>query len=114
MAESVKKARPSISVIHLKGDFNLENRKLVEREWSEHLGKNPLAIAFNCKELHYIDSSAIGTLVQFLTMAMNRDVKMVLCDVSESIYEIFKLACLNKFFTITSMDEIMEKYRAKV
>jgi anti-anti-sigma factor len=113
MAESTKQARPSIGVIQLKGEFNLENRKLVEIYWIKHLEKNPFVIAFDCRELRHIDSSAIGTLVQFLQTAMNRDVKMVLCDLNESIYEIFKIACLNKFFTITSMDNVMQECGAK-
>ncbi len=114
MAESTKQARPLLSVIQLKGEFNLENRKLVEIDWSERLAKNPVVIAFDCKELRHIDSSAIGTLVQFLQTAMNRDVKMVLCDLNESIYELFKLACLNKFFTITTMETVTQECGAKV
>jgi len=67
-------------------------------------------IAINCKELEYIDSSAIGTLVKFLNNATSKGIKLQFFDLNPSIQNIFKTARLDNFFTITTRENLEKDF----
>ena len=62
----------NVTIINVKGEFHVGNVGKFEEVWHAQVEKKPKAIAINCKELEYIDSSAIGTLVKFLNNAMSK------------------------------------------
>ncbi|MBN1501055.1 MAG: STAS domain-containing protein, partial [Spirochaetes bacterium] len=81
-----------------------------EELWHSLVEKKPAVIAIDCKELEYIDSSAIGTLVKFLNNAMSKKVKLIFFDLNKAIQNIFKTARLDNFFTIITRDELEKEY----
>jgi anti-sigma B factor antagonist len=99
-----------IIIIHICGEFYIENIQNVEEVWNLQLMKNPKIIAINCGNLSYIDSSAIGTLVKFLNVSMNRKIKLIFYDLSPLARQIFQTARLNNFFTIISKEEFESVY----
>jgi len=99
-----------VVVIRISGEFFIENIQKVEGIWLEQLKKNPSIIGIDCRELQYIDSSAIGTLVKFLNTAMNRQIKLVFFDLNASIAQIFKTARLSNFFSITTREIFGKEY----
>jgi anti-sigma B factor antagonist len=110
MIELNVEEKGSILIIHVKGDFHIGNVKTFEELWHSEIEKKPKAIAIECSELNYIDSSAIGTLVKFLNNAMSKKIKLVFYDLSEAIQNIFKTARLDNFFTITTKDKLDEEF----
>lgn len=113
MIEVTVEERGSTIILHIKGEFHIENIQKVEGVWTEQVAKTPEVIAINCKDLNYIDSSAIGTLVKFLNNAMNKKIKLVFYDLSSSIRQIFQTARLNNFFTITTKDRFESDFAKK-
>ncbi len=99
-----------VVVIDLEGEFDIEVIRHVEKAWNEALEKKPGVIAFNCKELKFIDSSALGTLVKFMNSATNRKITLTLFNLSPQITAIFKTSKLDKFFSINSKEEFEQKY----
>lgn len=99
-----------VVVIDLAGEFDIDVIRNVENAWNEALNKNPKVIGFNCKELKFIDSSALGTLVKFMNSATNRKITLSLFNVSPTIAAIFKTSRLDRFFSINSKDEFENKY----
>jgi anti-sigma B factor antagonist len=99
-----------VVIIDLAGEFDIDVIRNVEKAWNEALEKNPKVIAFNCKELKFIDSSAIGTLVKFMNSATNRKITLSLFNVMPSIHAIFKTSRLDKFFSISSKEEFENKF----
>ena len=93
-------------MIHVCGELNLENINNVERAWFEQLGKNPKVIAINCKYLRKIDSSAIGALVKLFNASKRNRVELLLVDLDDSIQTFFVKAKLERFFNITTMDNL--------
>lgn len=102
--------KKEIIIIKISGEFYIENIQKVESVWNEQVEKAPGAIAIDCTELVYIDSSAIGTLVKFLNSTMSRNIKLVFLDLSPSIQQIFRTARLNNFFTITSREKFEKEF----
>lgn len=113
MADVLAKAHADSGIIELKGDFNLENSKAVAAAWEEQLAKNPATVAFDCRGLRFMDSSAIGILVKFLTTAMNRNIKLFLCDLNDTILRVFQNARLNSFFTIIPLEQYIREHAGK-
>jgi len=100
----------NVTIINVKGEFHVGNVGKFEEVWHSQVEKKPKAIAINCKELEYIDSSAIGTLVKFLNNAMSKGIKLQFFDLNPSIQNIFKTARLDNFFTITTRDKLEKEF----
>jgi len=101
---------PNATIVNIKGEFYVGNVARYEEFWQEQIKKKPNAIVFNCKELVYIDSSAIGTLVKFLHNATSEGVKLQFFNLNPSINNIFQIARLDKFFTITTREEVERNF----
>ncbi|MCX8123858.1 MAG: STAS domain-containing protein, partial [Spirochaetes bacterium] len=82
----------------------------VEAAWNDALSRNPKVIGINCKNLKFIDSSALGTLVKFMNSATNRKITLSLFNVPPSIITIFKTSRLDRFFTINTKEDFENKY----
>ena len=68
--------------------------------FNEQILRQPKVIALDFKELYYIDSSVMGTLVRFTTTAIRRRFELILYNLSTSVHSSFRLAGLGKFFKI--------------
>jgi len=102
---------PEITIINLNGEFYVANVVKFEDVWNTQVKNKPEVIAINCKELTYIDSSAIGTLVKCLNNAIHNNIKLQFFDMNASIMNIFKTAKLDKFFTITTREKLDQDFR---
>jgi anti-sigma B factor antagonist len=102
---------PNLTIINVKGEFHVGNVAVFEDIWHTQVEKKPKVIAINCKELEYIDSSAIGTLVKFLNNATSKGIKLQFFDLNPSIQNIFKTARLDNFFTITTRENLDKDFQ---
>ncbi len=99
-----------VVIIDLEGEFDIDVIRNVEKAWNDALEKKPRVIGFNCKELKFIDSSALGTLVKFMNSAINKKITLALFNVAPSVTTIFKTSRLDKFFSINSKEEFENKF----
>lgn len=96
-------------VIKIIGRLNIDEVQVLERELDRHLhGKKTIAI--DLSEVKYVDSSGIGTLIKAMNMAKNAGAEFILFDINQAILNIFRLAYLDKFFTILTRKELVERY----
>ncbi|MGL4368982.1 MAG: STAS domain-containing protein [Spirochaetota bacterium] len=100
----------SILVITLSGKFNIEEVSKFEESIAIDITKKLRAIVINFAEIEYIDSSALGSLIKLMNKAKNLNIDFVLYDMTPPILSIFRLAYLDKFFTITVSDALKTKY----
>ena len=103
-------AKKEIVVISISGDLFIESLKYFEIIWDEQVSKKPAIIAFDCKNLNKIDSSAIASLVYYLKNAMLNHIHLVLYDINTGIQRVLDTAKLNSFFTITTRKEFVKEY----
>ena len=69
-------------VVELQGDIDLHCAPQVHDALAEASAGKPSRIVVNMKNVTYIDSSGIGTLVEVYRRAKNFDGKLVLCCLS--------------------------------
>ncbi|OHD66838.1 MAG: hypothetical protein A2176_12265 [Spirochaetes bacterium RBG_13_51_14] len=100
----------NVIVLAIDGEFYIESIEYAEKIWNQQMAKRPKVIAINCKNIRYIDSSAIGILVKFLNNAMSLKTELVFFDLSETIISVFKTAKLGNFFKIMSRTQFEMEY----
>ena len=105
--------RGSVKIIRIKGEFFLGYVRQVEDTWNKMVAAAPEVIAIDCREMTFVDSSAIGTFVKFLHNSVTHNLKLVFFDLNDSISRIFNKAKLNKIFTINSREEFEKQYMKK-
>ncbi len=103
----------AITVMTIDGEFYIESIDQAEKIWNEQLSRRPRVIAINCKNIKYIDSSAVGILVKFLNSAMKVKTELIFFDLSEIIFNVFKTAKLSNFFKIMSRTQFEMEYLEK-
>ena len=86
-----------VVIINIDGEFYIDSIENAEQIWNQQLARHPKVMAINCKNIKYIDSSAIGILVKFLNSAMKQKTEMVFYDLNESILGVFKTAKIEQF-----------------
>lgn len=99
-----------VIVIAIDGEFYIESVELAEATWNEQTAKNPRVIGIDCRDIKYIDSSAIGVLVKFLNNAMKRKIELVFFDLSEAVVSVFRTAKLGNFFKTMTKNEFETAY----
>jgi anti-sigma B factor antagonist len=104
--------RGTVKIIRIKGEFFLGYVRQVEDTWNKLAAVSPEIIAIDCRDMTFVDSSAIGTFVKFLHNSISSNIKLIFFDLSDSISRIFGKAKLNKIFTIISREEF-EKLTAQ-
>ncbi len=100
----------SIRVIHLSGDFFLYAAPTIDESWEKMLETEPSVIAFDCKDLTFIDSAAIGTLVKFVSTSGKKDINVEFINVKEDVMKIFAACRLDTIFKITTRQDFCRRY----
>ncbi|TFH43815.1 MAG: anti-sigma factor antagonist [Chrysiogenales bacterium] len=100
----------NVIVLSIRGDFYIESIEYAEKMWGEQMAKRPKVMGINCRDIKYIDSSAIGILVKFLNNAMKSKTELVFFDLSESIIGVFRTAKLGNFFKVMSRTQFEMEY----
>lgn len=80
----------------------MENVKSLERQLEELLYDKTTMVLCNCSLLEYLDSSGIGMMVKVLTAQSDHQPRLCFYHMKMEIREIFKLAKLDRFFSIMS------------
>jgi len=102
--------KDKIMHVNIKGDLYLNTLKDFEAGWSDFIKGDPEIIAINCKDIVFIDSSALGSLAQLLKYLMGKNIKLVFYDLSIAVDNIFKLTRLDKFFKVTTKEQLQREY----
>ncbi len=101
------------SIIHLKGQFvgGEETDELRDTLKSiSDFKKNNLII--DLKDTTYLNSTALGVLISAHANFVKRDGKIILCNISKSIENIFVITKLTMVFTITeNVEEAINKLK---
>ncbi len=101
-----------ITILTIGGEFFFESVEFAEQIWNKIVQKKPRVIGINCRDIKFIDSSAIGVLVKFLNNAMKQGIELVFFDLSDTIMNVFKTAKLSNFFTILTREQFERQYLA--
>jgi anti-sigma B factor antagonist len=65
-------------------------------EQAEHIN-----LVLDFSKVNFLSSAVLGLLIRVSKKVYERDGKLVLCNINQKIYEIFKITRLNKIFDIS-------------
>ena len=105
-----KVARPGIVICELNGKFDIEQAETFENAFNDMLKDKPSHIGLDLNNVNYIDSSAIGSVIKSLNLIKNYGGEMILFGLKPMILNVFKLAKLDNFFKIMTLEEFNRKF----
>ena len=99
--------------IKIIGEYDIHEVHFFNSLFIDEINNKPSTIALNLKELTYIDSSAIGSFIRCMNMAMKDNIEFICYSLNGRIEEIFRLARLERCFKIFSEEDFQKKYLTK-
>lgn len=98
----------NVVVLTIKGRFNIEQVESFETELEKCAGAR--WIILDLSAMKYIDSSGIGSLIKAVNLAKNEKREILLHSIDPAIMNVFRLAYLDKFFSIRTREELSELF----
>ncbi len=92
-------------IVDLGGEIDLYRSPIVRKRFEELLHKNPRKLLINLKQVSYMDSSGLATLIEAFQIAKKKNVFFGLFAVSTGLQGLFEITRLEKVFQIYK-DEI--------
>ncbi len=91
-------------LVHIRGQLSIDTIYAFEDALDALFAKGILTISLDCRNMDYIDSTGLGTLVKYYNLSQNRGTAFTLCNLPHGIKEILDTANLSQFF-ITEAEE---------
>lgn len=90
----------NVPILKIKGDVDLYSSPQVRKKILVLLSKACKNLIVDLKEVSYMDSSGVATLVEALQITNKRNGKLRLCNLGAAICDVFELSRLDKVFDI--------------
>lgn len=99
-----------IVIIKLKGKYNTTEAHNFNPRLIDQFEPNYNVVAINLREVKYIDSYGIGSLIRLMNISLKKNVDFLCYDLNENIKKIFKLAKIEKVLNILSEEDFTKNY----
>ena len=87
-------------LIEINGEIDLFNSNEIKAKLLDLLKERPANLIIECKDLEYIDSTALGAFVAVLKNAKSCGCEMILKNIRQNIKKLFKITNLDKAFKL--------------
>lgn len=87
-------------IVNLSGEIDIFNASDFKRDLQEIVDNKQADIYIDCKNLEYMDSTALGSLVTLLKKVRENDDNIYLLNLKPNIEKLFVLTNLDKAFKI--------------
>ena len=94
-----------ISIFRINGDIDLESSPEVKKFFDQIAAEKKDKVVINLKEVNYVDSSGLATLVEILKNLRTYEGKLKLTNLSEKVKGLFEITKLDKLFDISAEEE---------
>jgi anti-sigma B factor antagonist len=95
----------NVILMELSGSLDISNAHQVRRAVVDAISAESAQIAINLRDLYFVDSSGLATLVQGLKRAQEHHGNLCLYSVQPPVRMIFELTRLDKVFEIFVSEE---------
>src|ERR1044072_7010064 len=85
-----------ITTVALAGDVDLHRSPALHAELVEIAAERPRRLIIDLKEVPYMDSSGVGTLIEILRRVTGYSGKMILCNLSDRVRSVFEITKLTQ------------------
>jgi len=92
------------TIIDVTGDIDMRTSPGFRKTLLESL-KNTPRLVVNLREVRYVDSSGIASLVEVFKEARNRNKRLVLFGLNATVHDVLQLTRLAKIFEIRETEE---------
>ncbi len=92
------------TIVDVAGDIDMGTSPALRKTLLESLKKAPRLVV-NLREVRYVDSSGIASLVEVLKEARNTGKRLVLFGLNKAVHDVLQLTRLNKIFEIRETEE---------
>jgi anti-sigma B factor antagonist len=92
------------TIIDVTGDIDIRTSPGFRKTLLESL-KNTPRLVVNLREVRYVDSSGIASLVEVFKEARNRNKRLVLFGLNATVHDVLQLTRLAKIFEIRETEE---------
>jgi stage II sporulation protein AA (anti-sigma F factor antagonist) len=90
-----------VLIVRLKGELDHHSADAVKARMEEAISKEEIRhIILSLKDLTFMDSSGLGVILGRYKQISGKGGKMVVCEVSPSVYRLFQLSGLFKIISI--------------
>jgi anti-sigma B factor antagonist len=93
-----------ITIVDVTGDIDMGTSPGLRRTLLESLKKTPRLVV-NMREVRYVDSSGIASLVEVLKEARIKEKRLVLFGLNTAVHEVLQLTRLTTIFEIRETEE---------
>ena len=87
-------------ILYPMGELDVYNTKKFKEKSIKLYEKDKKDILFDCKELEYLDSTGLGSLIFILKEVEKNDNKIVIENLNPQIMKLFKITKLEDMFEI--------------
>lgn len=102
-----------IYIIHLLGDLVAGKIYSLKDDIEKILEKNNPKIILDFSDVNFIDSSGIGLVVNVLKKLSQKNNKLKLCNLNNTVTNIFKQIKIYSFFEVfESLDEAIDSFES--
>ena len=100
-----KTKQQDIVICQINGDVDINSSPDIRRAFDELAGLKQKKIIINLKEVSYIDSSGLATLVEMLKKAKSYGGRLKLSNLADRVKGLFEITKLEKIFEIYDTQE---------
>lgn len=94
------------AIVRVQGEVDLRTSPELRGAFLELLEQRPGRIIVDLSDVHYVDSSGVGTIVELKRRAMRDRSEVILVGLQPRVRSLFEITRLEQFFTIAaSVDE---------
>ncbi len=98
--EITTRKKQNYTIVVIDGRLDTTNYQELEKELQKLLESNVSNLIINCENLEYISSSGLRVFLMFLKKIRALDGKFLICNMQESIREIFQISGFTSIFDI--------------
>ena len=91
-----------ISIFRVEGDIDINSSPGVKKSFDKVISEKKDKIVINLKDVGYVDSSGLATLVEVLKNMRGYGGKLKLTNLSPKVMGLFEITKLNKLFDIVA------------
>ena len=102
--KTATRERTGSTIVDVTGDIDMGTSPGLRKTLLESLKKTPRLVV-NMREVRYVDSSGIASLVEVLKEARNKQKRLVLYGLNAAVHEALQLTRLTKIFEIRETEE---------
>jgi len=98
--------RGKVLVVRLKGELDHHTADHVKQRMEEAIENGSLHVILSVKDLTFMDSSGLGVILGRYKQITAKGGKMVVCDMSPSVYRLFEMSGLFKILSIQDNERL--------